>query len=660
MKRQYGSRFVVTDSAQLEQVVRYFLNRPAFVFDVETMPPDEQAESATRGEPTENIVVWIALATDGMTVVIPMGHPNGNRLVRKATRRKNKITGKFDMLPAIYDDPPEQLTPSEVFEALEPLFFDPDRIAIAHNAPFDFCSVAKYFGGRIPTCQKQDTIVVRWLLNENMHSYKLKPMIERDFGVKYDQSDVGKKIEVHSFRDVAHYAFMDARYEWVIWKRYAPLIKDAGLTEVFEVECELLDVLISMRLAGVYVDIDTIYALREELTAEVERLEAEVYRAAGQRFNMNSAPQKQHILYDPPSEGGQGLKPRKRTPKGAPSTDADSLEAYLGKNKVVDALAEYAEVNKILGTYIIGYTGVDGDDKKPCRIYDGRIHADLKQYGTVSGRFSCAEPNLQNIPRPDTKLGKKIRGLFIAPPGYKMVVADYGQIEMVLLAHFAGPGPLYHGIHAGMDPHSATAAALNGIPVEEFMRRKKEGDPAISAMRQVAKGINFAIVYGAGPDKVARMAEITVAEAKRFLEKHREMFPEVYRFKQKVISVTRSRKPPHIRTLLGRKRRLPAIHARDQAARGEAERQAVNSLIQGSAADIIKLAMIRLHKALPDDMQLVLSVHDELGILCPEEKAEECAEILREAMLGEGITGLINVPLTADVKIVDRWSDAKE
>lgn len=660
MKRQYGSRFVVTDSAQLEQVVRYFLNRPAFVFDVETMPPDEQAESATRGEPTENIVVWIALATDGMTVVIPMGHPNGNRLVRKATRRKNKITGKFDMLPAIYDDPPEQLTPSEVFEALEPLFFDPDRIAIAHNAPFDFCSVAKYFGGRIPTCQKQDTIVVRWLLNENMHSYKLKPMIERDFGVKYDQSDVGKKIEVHSFRDVAHYAFMDARYEWVIWKRYAPLIKDAGLTEVFEVECELLDVLISMRLAGVYVDIDTIYALREELTAEVERLEAEVYRAAGQRFNMNSAPQKQHILYDPPSEGGQGLKPRKRTPKGAPSTDADSLEAYLGKNKVVDALAEYAEVNKILGTYIIGYTGVDGDDKKPCRIYDGRIHADLKQYGTVSGRFSCAEPNLQNIPRPDTKLGKKIRGLFIAPPGYKMVVADYGQIEMVLLAHFAGPGPLYHGIHAGMDPHSATAAALNGIPVEEFMRRKKEGDPAISAMRQVAKGINFAIVYGAGPDKVARMAEITVAEAKRFLEKHREMFPEVYRFKQKVISVTRSRKPPHIRTLLGRKRRLPAIYARDQAARGEAERQAVNSLIQGSAADIIKLAMIRLHKALPDDMQLVLSVHDELGILCPEEKAEECAEILREAMLGEGITGLINVPLTADVKIVDRWSDAKE
>lgn len=660
MKRQYGSRFVVTDSAQLEQVVRYFLNRPAFVFDVETMPPDEQAESATRGEPTENIVVWIALATDGMTVVIPMGHPNGNRLVRKATRRKNKITGKFDMLPAIYDDPPEQLTPSEVFEALEPLFFDPDRIAIAHNAPFDFGSVAKYFGGRIPTCQKQDTIVVRWLLNENMHSYKLKPMIERDFGVKYDQSDVGKKIEVHSFRDVAHYAFMDARYEWVIWKRYAPLIKDAGLTEVFEVECELLDVLISMRLAGVYVDIDTIYALREELTAEVERLEAEVYRAAGQRFNMNSAPQKQHILYDPPSEGGQGLKPRKRTPKGAPSTDADSLEAYLGKNKVVDALAEYAEVNKILGTYIIGYTGVDGDDKKPCRIYDGRIHADLKQYGTVSGRFSCAEPNLQNIPRPDTKLGKKIRGLFIAPPGYKMVVADYGQIEMVLLAHFAGPGPLYHGIHAGMDPHSATAAALNGIPVEEFMRRKKEGDPAISAMRQVAKGINFAIVYGAGPDKVARMAEITVAEAKRFLEKHREMFPEVYRFKQKVISVTRSRKPPHIRTLLGRKRRLPAIYARDQAARGEAERQAVNSLIQGSAADIIKLAMIRLHKALPDDMQLVLSVHDELGILCPEEKAEECAEILREAMLGEGITGLINVPLTADVKIVDRWSDAKE
>jgi DNA polymerase-1 len=399
-------------------------------------------------------------------------------------------------------------------------------------------------------------------------------------------------------------------------------------------------------------------------------IEGSIYKAAGQRFNLTAPAQKAAVLYAPKSEGGQGLKAAKLTKGGYKkrdagqelsfadySTDADSLEAHPN-NPVVKAMADYAEVAKLLG-YPLAYLGVKDDPDKPCRIFDGRIHADFVQYGTVTGRFSCREPNLQNIPRPDTELGKRIRGLFIAPAGYKLVVADYGQIELVVLAHFIGKGALYRGFHNGVDPHSATAAALIGQDPQEFMARVKAGDREAINLRQVAKGINFAVVYGAGPDKVASMAGISVKEAKRFMEIHQKMFPEIYAFKNEVVRVCRSRRPPHIRTLLGRKRRLPLIVSQNQGLRMGAERQAVNSLIQGSAADLIKLAMIRLNNSLPDDIRLILSVHDELVVLAPEDRAQEAAALVSEAMLGEGIQKLLRVPLSSDVKIVDRWSEAK-
>jgi DNA polymerase-1 len=598
-----------------------------------------------------------------MAVSIPFGHPNGNTLIRAATRRKDKTTNKFVPVPAVFSDPPKQLRRSRVFEILRPLFLHPDIIKIAHNATFDLVSTAKYLG-EVPRGPLHDTIVMQHLLNENLISKRLKDLIARYWKVKYDFDNVGKCIEAHTFRKVAHYAFMDVRYTWLLWKRLRPLIDEDNLREVFELELNngmagVIDVLCEMNRTGAPVDVDALEVLREELSKRLVDIEADIYRAAGEKFNINSVPQKQRILFGKKSDGGQGLKPIKETDSGAPSTDAETLEHYADKNALCKSLLDYAEINKLLGTYVLGYLGEEGNPKKPCRIYDGRIHADLVQYGTVTGRFSCREPNLQNIPRPDTDLGKKIRGLFIAPPGYKMVVADYGQIEMMLLAHFAGPGPLYHGIHNGMDPHSATAAALAGIDPAEFMDMVRDEDKKAKAARQVAKGVNFAVVYGAGPDKVASMADISVSQAKNFLGIHQDEFPEVYRFKNRVIEVCKSRRPPHVVTLLGRKRRLPTIFSSDRGIRGQAERQAVNSLIQGSAADVIKLAMIRLHNTLPDDMKLILSVHDELVTLTPEDRADECAELVHEAMLGEGIQSLVNVPLDSDLKIVDRWAEAK-
>jgi DNA polymerase I-like protein with 3'-5' exonuclease and polymerase domains len=654
---------VILTPDRLHTVVERFMSASAFVFDIETSGPN-------RGVPTQNTATWLSMATDGIAVSIPFGHPNGDTLVSRATKKLDKSTRKFVPIPAVYDAPPEQMTPSEVFGILKPLFFS-DNIKIAHNATFDLISTAKYFGEIAPP-EYSDTIVLQWLLDENMKQKGLKELVKKYYKADYDQEHVGKCVEAHPFSKVAHYAYLDAKYTWLLWKKFQKQIEGEGLTNVRRLEEDVLGVLLDMGITGAPVDIVAMEELIRDMSARLVDIEADIYRAAGQQFNLNAPAQKAKVLFGPKSEGGQGLKSSKLTDGGRKkqeagqalewkdySTDAKTLEKFE-RNSVVKKMLDYAEVNKLLD-YPVSYLGVEGDPDKPCRVFDGRIHTDLVQYGTVTGRFSSRTPNLQNIPRPDTELGKRIRGLFVAPQGYKLVVADWGQVELVVLAHFIGKGALYRGFHNGIDPHSATAAALLGEDPQKFMERLLSGDEDAKAMRQVAKGINFAVVYGAGPDKVASMAGISLKEAKRFMEIHQRMFPEIYKFKEDVIRACRSRRPmPYIRTILGRKRRLPMILSSNQGLRMGAERQAVNSLIQGSATgDLIKLALIRLNNLLTGEMRLILTVHDEIVCLAPEDQAEECAALVKEAMLGEGIQKLLRVPLSSDVKIVERWSDAK-
>jgi DNA polymerase I-like protein with 3'-5' exonuclease and polymerase domains len=632
---------VILDPRELKEQVAYFSDQEAFSFDVEST-------GENRNVPSQNVVNWMSMATHGRAIVIPFGHPNGTELLSRATKRLDKATKKFIQIPARYSEPPDQMRPSEVFGLLEPLFFNTEQVKVAHNATFDLISTAKYYGGEAPLPPYADTIVMQWLLDENLNQKGLKDLVRKYYDLTYDHDNVGRCVEAHALDTVAHYALMDARYTWFLYQRFLPLIEAERLTGVFDLEMDLIEALLGMGLEGAPVDVAAIKELEADLSARLVEHEAAIYKAAGQRFNINSNPQKQKILFGPKSEGGQGLKPKKLTPGGAPSTDAEVLEAFPN-NALAKGMLEYAEVNKLLGTYVLGYLGVEGDPDRPCRIFDGRIHADFVQYGTVTGRFSCREPNLQNIPRPDTDLGKKIRGLFIAAPGHKLIVADYSQIEMVVLAHFIGSGALFDGLHNGLDPHTATAAVVYGVPPEEVTK----------AMRQTAKGINFAVVYGAGPDKVAAMANISVKEAKRFLEIHKKSFPEIYRFKDAVIKRAKTRRPASITTMLGRKRRLPAIFAREFKVAGKAERQAVNSLIQGSSADIIKLAMIRLHRTLPEGSRLLLSVHDELVTMAPDDLVEETVACVQEAMLGPGIADLLTVPVLSDVKVVERWAEAK-
>lgn len=676
---------VILTADDLRKEVAYFLTQKAFAWDVETM---DGSAVGTRGIPTQNRVVWMALATYGRAIVIPMGHPNGDVLLHREHRKKNKTTGKFENFPPVFDAPPKQLKPSEVFEILKPLFFHPTIIKVAHNLSFDAISIEKYYG-ELPTPPYHCTITGRWVIDENIGQFAagpkrskskgLKDMVNWIFGVDYDIESVGKCIEKHPFSKVARYALLDVRYTWLIEKDNLELIEEEAVGPIWELEQAVTVVCCAMGLIGAPVDVQALQELEKLLVAKLEIIEAKVYRAAGRVFNINSPQQKQDVLFGAKKDGGQGLKPKKLSKKTkAPSTDKEAL-AYFEGNDVVDALLEYAEVDKLLSTYVRAYLGDPNDPDKPCLIFNGRIHTDLVQYGTVTGRFSSRTPNLQNIPAPRTELGKAVRGLFKAPIGYRLLVADYGQMELRILASMIGFGGLYDGFMAGIDAHTQTAALVFGVAPEDVEKWQ----------RDAAKTLNFAIVYGAQNKKVAATLGITVEEADDLLLNHRKAFPEIYAFKDKILKIARSRESnPYIRTILGRKRRvwevLPKVahreakrlawyeeHRHQQCMNyvlASGERQVINSLVQGSLGDIIKLAMVRMHKLLSEDkksrkgreIQMILSVHDELVILCPEERVEEGSAMLLEAMIGKEVQDLIKVPLdVGDIAVVEKWADAK-
>lgn len=638
--------YIVTDLDDLNTFVWHAFSVGEFVFDVETF-------GEFRSVPAVNQVSWLSLATAGMTIVVPMGHPNGNTCISKATRRKNKETGEWDHFPAVFTPPPAQLDVAGVFAALHPLFFSPSVTKIAHNATFDFLTVAKYLGD-YPCAPYGDTIVAAWLLNEN-RLLGLKNLTKERYKLTYDSENVGKCVEAHEFWKVARYAWLDARMTWLLWQHYKPqLSQDEGLQYIWGLEMDVLACLLHMQSHGMTVDVASMQSLREDLSARLVDVESRVYKSAGTVFNLGSVPQKQELLYGP---DGQQLDPKKLTPGGFKkkkagksltfkdySTDDEALKPHKG-NAVVDAILEYQELAKIKQTYLDGYLGTD---EKPSIIFDGRVFPTFAQYGTVTGRFSCRSPNLQNIPARG-EVGQKIRDFFVAPPGRSLLVADYGQIELRILAHYCRDGKLYEGFMAGIDAHTATAAAIFGVAPEDVTKPQ----------RAAAKGMAFAIMYDAQEERVAAMIGCSVREARRILSLHEKEMPEVYEFKSRLLRTTSGRKDPHIRTLLGRYRRLPDLRSLNRAKQAAARRQLTNSVCQGGNADLIKLAMTRLHKNRSSWLDIHLTVHDELIVSVPLGWEEDGAELLKWAMVGPGIQELLRVPIITDVKVCSRWSEGK-
>jgi DNA polymerase I-like protein with 3'-5' exonuclease and polymerase domains len=665
---------IITTKEQLQEFVDFYKGVDAFAFDVETIGDD-------RLYPVINDVCWISFATEGRTDVIPMGHPNGDfegwdkPLLTPGQKRledgkpileshyskdQRKWTAKFG-------EPPAQLTPRQVFDAVEPLMFG-SQLKVAHNAKFDLKSVAKYYGGRVPTKPYFDTLTASFIINnQNKFALGLKDCVKRELGVDMEKG-VGENVALHSFTDVATYSGIDSELTWKLYKTLAPKIVD-GLTKVWKLEMDVLAALCDMELTGAYIDQKQLKVLSEEIEKGKQEAEAKCYKIAGKAFSINSVPVKQKLLFTPQGDDKKArITPKPKypgvlTPKGQKaaregktldeshfSVSADALEYYRGKDDLVDAILTYQDLNKLMTTYVTPYTGgevkrvTNGKEKITQRkslLINGRVHTNFKSHGAETGRFSSSEPNLQNIPS-SGDYGKLVRNLFIAPPGHKLIVADYSQIEPRIIAAFSQDPLLIDNYMTGGDVYTTIGDTM-GLD------------------RKAGKVLVLAISYGVGPDKIASSIGCSLTEAKKLLKDFENKFSSIAKYKSYVIMMARDKRPlPYVETLFGRRRYIPDLMTTDMAKTARAERQAFNTMIQGSAADIMKLALIRAHSCFLTEpsINVVLTVHDELVTIAPEERAEEVAEAIRESMEGIKLKQ-IGIPLIADVHIVDKWGEAK-
>lgn len=660
---------LVTTQSQLAEVVDYMVTEASFFcFDVETTGYDADRQVDYRLDPCKNDVVWISLGDAVRQFSIPMGFPNGDfvredyplkntadlrdRLARGLQPRKSDYSVDRKRAEKVFSEPPDHLSRTEVFSALKPLFFDDELLKVGHNLSFDLGSVAKYLGD-IPSGPYADTRIAAFLIDSTKaYGFGLK-----DVALKYADiqmvKGIGKFVENHSLQEVHEYALLDALATAKVWTVLEPLIVENNLSKVFMLEMDVLPVVTRMKLLGAPIDMEMLTNLKTSLEEDLESVKKRIFKTAGRAFTISANSEKQRLLYSPKSEGGRGLTPTLLTPGGKEkdraghpltiadySVSADALESFRGQDLLVDQLLEYTGLSKLLSTYVVPY--LEGNKKERSALVDenGRIHTDFNQIGAATGRFSSSNPNLQNVPGSGTDYGKKIRNLFVAPPGHKLVVADYSQIEPRLIAGFSRDPVMIETYREGGDIYTAI------------------GDK-VGVDRKAGKILVLSIAYGVGPAKISKSIGCTPEAAKDLLAEFGRQFPNVDRLKAAVIKKAKS-KPgtPYVSTITGRRRYFPDLNNETFWIRLKAQRQAFNTLIQGSAADIMKMAIVDADYRIPEPAYITLTVHDELVVVTPEELAAETAEAVREAMEGIRIPGL-RVPLLAEVAVADRWGDAK-
>ena len=422
---------------------------------------------------------------------------------------------------------------------------------------------------------------------------------------------------------MSHTALIDALYD-----RMLPKLRERQVEALyFDVEHPLCRVLAEMELAGFQVDAGMLRSFGETLTAAIETLEQQIYSYAGQ-FNINSPKQLGEVLFE-----RLGLPSYKKTKTGY-STSAEVLEKLRGAHPIVGEVLEYRQYAKLKSTYVDGLLKVISPD--------GRVRTSFQMTVTATGRLSSTEPNLQNIPT-RTELGSELRRMFVAGPGQILVDADYSQIELRLLAHISGDQAMVDAFRSGEDFHTVTAAHVFSVPVEEVT----------PAMRRAAKAVNFGIVYGISPFSLSQDLGVTVAEAKAYMDAYFHRFPGVKAYMDQVVE--RARADGYVETPMHRRRALPEIKSSNHNMRSFGERVALNMPIQGAAADIIKLAMVRVHRQLKEaDLaaRLIMQVHDELIVECPETEADQVKTILVREMEG---AWPLSVPLIAEAHSGKSW-----
>ena len=418
-----------------------------------------------------------------------------------------------------------------------------------------------------------------------------------------------------------------------LWENLEKQLEQTGMTELFkDIELPLCEVLASMEFYGVKADVEGIKAFGKELKSKIAQLTSRIYEYAGEEFNIASTKQLGRILFE------KLELPAKKKTKSGYSTGAEVLEYLSDKHPIIPLILEYRTLTKLDSTYVEGLLKQIGKD--------GRVHSVFKQTETRTGRISSAEPNMQNIPV-RKEIGRNMRKFFVAKDGYELVDADYSQIELRVLACVCGDENMQQAFLSGKDIHRSTAAQVFDLP-EDFVSDE---------MRRAAKAVNFGIIYGIGPFSLSKDIGVSVAEAKQYIKNYLANYPKVSQFMDKTVQDGISN--GYVTTIFGRRRYIPELHASNKNVQEFGKRAAMNAPIQGAAADIIKLAMVRVFKRIQKeklDARLILQVHDELIIEVSQEDKTKAEKLLKEEM--EGAVRLA-VPFTADVHSGHSWYDAK-
>lgn len=532
---------------------------------------------------------------------------------------------------------------AEVLQTLEifrPFFEKEDLLKVAHNLKFDY-KVLKQYDITVKGAMF-DTMIAHYLLNpDGRHGMDYLSEVYLNYKPVSIETIIGKKGKKQgNFRDAdlrtqTDYAAEDADVTFQLYELFAPQLKKENLEELFyNIEMPLMEVLAKMELAGISLDEKWLAQESVDLENDLKGLEAKIFELSGEEFNMNSPRQLGEILFEK-----MQLDPKaKKTKTGQYATSEDVLQKLSSKHEIIKHILEYRTYQKLKSTYV---------DALPSQIDkdDNRVHTNFSQTTAATGRLASVNPNLQNIPI-RTLRGQQIRGAFVSGEGKKIISADYSQIELRLIAEISGEENMIKAFQDGEDIHASTAAKLFKIPLAEVSKTQ----------RSQAKTVNFGIIYGQGAFALAEQTGLSRTEAKQMIEAYFETYPKLKEYMAE--QVNKARQLGYVETILGRKRHLKDINSNNFVVRGHAERNAVNAPVQGSAADIVKIAMIKIDRELEEQQlktKMLLQVHDELVFEAPADEIESASQLIRTEMENALKT---QVPLLVEIGVGDNWLEA--
>ncbi len=596
---------IIDTEEKLDELVKTLNRAKVISFDTETTSTEEMKAD----------IVGISLAIkEGEGYYIPVGHHAGNNLPLE-----------------------------KVLSVLREPLTNPKIGKIAHNAKYDYIVLAKH--GLVVAPLTFDTMLAEFIVDPSSRNLGLKNLAFAKLGEEMthieDLIGKGKKqismAEV-AVESVAPYAVADAEVTLRLMPILQAEIKRVNGEKLLEdLDLPLTPVLADMEMEGILLDLPFLKEMSDELARRLAEIERQIFDSVGKTFNVNSTQQLSDVLFktlglEPPDKGN-------KTASGHYSTSAGVLDLLRGKHPVVDWVLEHRELSKLKSTYL--------DALPPAVDAHGRVHTSYSQVGAVTGRLSSNNPNLQNIPI-RTETGRRVRNGFIAGRGNVLLSVDYSQIELRIVAHMAQDEGMLAAFRAGEDIHATTAAAIYGVGPEAVTKE----------MRRHAKAINFGLIYGMSAFGLTRSTDLTLAEAENFVKTYFQKFPGVKKYLDGIRR--QAAQQGYVETLLGRRRYFPALQGRQNVQmKNREEREAINAPIQGTAADIMKIAMLKIPPALEKAglrAKMLLQVHDELVLECPKSELEETARLVQETMAN---AYKLDIPLSTEARYGKNWGEMK-